>query len=190
MSWHQAGKGDDPCVRNGFVPWTAWVSRRWGGDPPEAAESSSSLSSGHPPPSRSSPVPGPLFSSGVQAPLPPMAPGALALPCARGHEAGFPGLRSPHSLSCSGCGSWEWGSGRDFVCGCGSDCGCCSFRGCGRGWGWGSGLSSRCSGSWRRTRGWVGSRGWDASGHCREGKADYRPFGALSSASPGPLLWP
>lgn len=122
------------------------------------------------------------------------APGAraVALPCARGHEAGFAGLRSPHSLSCSGCGSWEWGSGRDFECGCGSGCGCCSFRGCGRGCGcdWGSGLSSRCSGSWRRTRGWVGSRGWDASGHCREGKANYRPFGALSSASPGPSLRP
>lgn len=77
--------------------------------------------------------------------------------------------------------------------GCGShDCGCCSFHGCGQGWGcgWGFGLSSRCSGSWRRTRGWAGSKGWDAFGHCQEGKANYKPSRALSSAHPGPSLRP
>lgn len=77
------------------------------------------------------------------------------------------------------------------MCGFGSrDCDCCSFHDCGPGWGcdWGSGLSSRCSGSWRRMRGWAGSRGWAAFGHCREGKADYRPSRALSSAHLGPSL--
>lgn len=44
------------------------------------------------------PVPGPLCSSGVQAPpLPRLL--SPCLPCARGHEAGFAWLRSPHSLS-------------------------------------------------------------------------------------------
>lgn len=72
------------------------------------------------------------------------------------------------------------------------DCDCCSFRGCAPGWGcgWGSGLSSRCSGSWRKRRGWAGSKEWDAFGHCREGKAGYRPAKALSSAQPGPSLRP
>lgn len=120
-------------------------------------------------------------------PLSVLGPDSSPLHVPGGTKLCVSGLRSPRSLSCSGCGSWDWGSGRGCECGCGShDCGCCSFRGCGcgRGWGcgWGCGLSSRCSGSWRRMRGWAGSRGWDASGHCREGEADYRSSRALSSA--------
>lgn len=103
------------------------------------------------------------------------------------------GLRSPHSQSCSGCGSWDCGSWKRCRSGCESrDCGCCSFHGCGQGLGsgCGSGLSSRCSSSWRKRRGWAGSRGWDAFGHCRREKEDPSPSRSPSSAHPWPSLGP
>lgn len=163
-----------------------WAGRRWGWGPSRSSRTQLLLSC-RAPTLKVFPGPGTSLSGRVQAPSQALEPDPLPCPMPGGIKLGLSGLRSPHSLSCFGCDSWDWdwGSGRGCACGCGSPgCGCCSFRGCGPGWGcgWGSGLSSRCSGSWRRMRGWAGSRGWDASGHCREGKADYRPFKSLSSA--------
>lgn len=161
--WHQAGRGaGDPCDRSGSLF-------------PGSGELGPSRSSRiRPPPPQSAGFllpralrgPGPLCRHGVQVPSLPQGSWPSTRP-------GGSTLRSPHSRSCSGCGSWDSGSGT----GCGSGC---VSRGCGcyssPGWrrDWGCGWNSRCSGRWRRTtRGWAGSRGSGASWRCRDRESSY-----------------